>query len=339
MFPKLLVALALVALPAHAVSPRQQWQVGQQLGYEISVGGKVTLLDDDESPELWAGLPTDVFVSSSAKISLHPTAVDEAGTALATPILNAARLRWQGMGQVVELLADGGAVTATRNGKPEPGQGPRKIAPPRAQLRLTGDGRLAGLVPLPGAAPAVAGENFDFAALAGSWIWQSLPPLWPQGEVAIGAKWESPIVLRLTNPDGKEESFKIGRSAFTLAGEETVLGRKALRVAMDSSWSVAGPLARKLARPAPGLPLEKGEPGTVRQLADSKPSASGDLWFDAAAGQLLKASWKIQSHIHSTGTIKSRNGRTRPTENWTDFAGTMQLQLLKISYASEAMTP
>ena len=360
-FAAMLCSMAAFCAAAGAVTLRQQWTPGQQLGYETTLTGAMTLLADDESPQPWAGLPTDFRVRGNSSLALETLAADAAGVGTVALRVGDSRVRAQGFGQIFEVTIRDGQVTALTNGKPaESPKAMRAVAEPDWAMHLTPDGRLAGVIALkvPPQTPPEAARKplgaadtpFDLASAAQSWMLRAFPALWPPGEVKIGESWTMPIAVPLppARPKANETAppplppLRIGDATFTLRGEEEIAGRKAQRVALSGAFDIDAAKAKiigdatRAASPetAPVAPPKKNVPSTTLDLADAKQKFTGDLWLDTASGQLVRAELAMQIHAHSTGVIKNKAGRTRPTEDWADFDGTLQMQLRKVSYES-----
>jgi hypothetical protein len=85
----------------------------------------------------------------------------------------------------------------------------------------------------------------------------------------------------------------------------------------------------------PAKPADNKNAATApTTLADAKQKLTGDLWLDTASGQLVRVEMAIQTQLHTKGEVKNKAGKTRPTENWADFDGALQMQLRKVSYAN-----
>ena len=357
-----LCATAFCATPSHAVTLRQQWTPGQQLSYDTTLSGTATLLADDESPQPWAGLPTEFRVRGHSALTLNTLATDAAGIGTLALGVGDSRLRAQGFGQIFEVTARDGQVTALMNGKAsESAKAINDVAASNWALRVTPEGLIESLV---AAKPALktpqAGNNapggavtapFDLAGAAQSWMLRALPSLWPKNDVQIGASWTAPIAVPLPPALPKATGaapappapLRIGEVVFTLRGEEEVAGRKAQRVALSGAFEIDAAKAKiigdtaRSSVPAPAIPApgtKKNAPFTTQELADAKQKLSGDLWLDANSGQLMRADLTVQTHLHSKGTIRNKAGRTRPTEDWADFNGTVKMELRKVSYAN-----
>lgn len=169
-----LLVSSVFARPAGAVTLRQQWVPGQQLTYETTVGGKMTLLADDASPQPWAGLPIDFRVRGSGALGLDTLSVAPDGIGTVALSSGDGRVRALGFGQVMEMNFKDGVATALLNGKPlmastsplpVAGGTPPKPAtnapanasanassnvPSKVALRLAPDGHIVEVITLPG---------------------------------------------------------------------------------------------------------------------------------------------------------------------------------------------
>jgi hypothetical protein len=347
-----LLALITLGAPSHAVTLRQKWVPGQQLLYDMTVSGTMTLLDDDESPQPWAGLPMDFRVRGNGAANLETLSVDDAG--IGTIVLRGgdSQVRAVGLGQVIEFSVKNGLATALMNGKPVEGDtGQHNVADPNFALRLGPRGRLEGTVELRKGAKTDGALPFDFMSSLQSWMLQSVPTLWPEGDVKEGDKWTAPLAVPLPPraKDTPREPLNAGQVTFTLRGVEDVGGRKAQRVALAGGFDIDAAKAKILneaaadaAREAkPPTPPKTNKPAggarkQTRGLADAKEKLSGDLWLDTATGQIVRAELKAEGRIHTAGTITNKAGKTRPTETWADFDGSTQFQLRRVTYASVA---
>ena len=348
-----------VAAPdAPAITLRQQWVRGQKLAYDMTVGGTVTLLDDDESPQPWAGLPMKFNVRGNAAANLETLGVDEAGVGTVVVRPADSHIRAMGLGQVMEMIVKDGFASALINGKAaETNMAHRAVSEPDFALRVSPQGRLEGTVALPKEDASRQAEKkadelpFDFISSLQSWMLQAMPTLWPLGEVKVGDKWTAPLQIPLPPQENKEsrEPVKAGQVIFTLRGSDEIAGRNLQRVGMEGSFDIDAAAAKTLNQAAQDVAkeAEKNDPKnqaakaksatkksviqTTRALADAKEKLSGDLWLDSASGQLVRADIKAQGHFHTQGTVTNKAGRTRPTETWADFDGSMQWQLRRVN--------
>ncbi len=347
----LCLALVAFAMPLRAVTLLQKWVPDQQLIYDMTISGTLTLLDDDESPQPWAGLPMDFRVRGNAAATLETLSVDNAG--IGTVVLRSgdSRVRAMGLGQNMEFIVKDGFASALMNGKPaEEGLARRSVAAPNVALRLGPQGRLEGTVTLRKDEKKNDDLPFDFISTFQSWMLQSVPTLWPQGEVKEGDKWTAPLAVPLppreNDHDKRREPINAGQVTFTLRGVEEISGRQTQRVGLEGGFDIDAAKAKILdeaaqetAKNAPKDASTKTKEKklgsiTTRHLADAKEKLSGDLWLDAATGQIVRAEVKAQGNMHTQGTITNKTGRTRPTETELSFDGAVQFQLRRVSYAS-----
>lgn len=339
--------LVLCAAPSHAVTLRQKWVPGEKLAYDMTVGGTMTLLDDDESPQPWAGLPMEFRVRGNALATLETLSVDEAG--IGTLVLRGgdSKIRAMGLGQVMEFTVKNGYASAIMNGKPlEEGAKPFSVADPSFGLRIGPQGRLEGTVKLREPAKDKDDLPFDLITTLQSWMLQSVPELWPQGDVKEGDKWTAPLEVPLPprEKDKLRPPLRTGQVTFTLRGVEEIGGRKVQRIALEGGFEIDAAKAKTLNEAAQEVAQEAAREATpnaapkaneqkdntvktTRNLADAKEKLSGDLWLDTVTGQIVRADIKAQGAMHTQGTITNKAGRTRPTETEASFDGSMQFQL------------
>lgn len=351
-----LFVLFALHLPLRAVTLQQKWVPGQQLAYDATVSGTLTLLDDDESPQPWAGLPIDFKVRGNGALTLDTLSVDEEG--IGTIVLRSgdSQIRAMGFGQVMEFHIKDGLAKALMNGKPagESVLKNRSFLDPNFALRLGPQGNLESVVTLRNEEKPTGDLPFDFMGALQGWMLRAVPTLWPQGEIKEGDKWTAPLAIPLPPKNKTEEPpapVSAGQVTFTLRGIEETGGRKAHRIAVDGTFDVdaakaklLNEAAREATKNAPSqtVPPKSATPKekkaltsiTTRNLADAKQKISGNLWLDTTNGQLVRAELSAKGRLHAQGTITNRAGRTRPTETWADWDGSLQLQLRRISSVS-----
>jgi hypothetical protein len=334
-----LVLLPLVlSAPCSAETLRQKWVPGQQLTYETTVSGTLTMLADDESPQPWAGLPTDFRVRGSGAVTMETLSVDEAGIGTLALRNGDGKVRGQGFGQVLEMTVKDGRATVLLNNKPLEGAEVRRGESRRFALRVAPSGRVQSVVSLDGKDDTAIAFDWQNAQ---TWLLRALPSLWPERDLKEGEQWSVPLLFPLppAKPgDAAPAPLTGGQMTFTLRGAEEIGGRKTQRVALQGTLNLDAAKAKTLnsatRAAAPPKPETKG-PLTTRELADASGKMSGDVWLDVANGQIVRAEVTLQGKMHGKGTIRNKAGRTRPTEEWADFDGTIQLQLRRVSYASE----
>ena len=121
----------------------------------------------------------------------------------------------------------------------------------------------------------------------------------------------------------------------TLKGEETVNGHKTLRVGVEGLLTIDKAKADLL--DAAGGKYMQGA-----KLIGATQKVSGDLWFDGAAGQLVKASLQIKSQFKASGVTpaKAENGTGTPGDrNWRSTQGFSGMLKLVLRDAPVAFAP
>jgi hypothetical protein len=354
------MAALLAPYQVDAASLQHKWQAGQQLNYVVALDGTVTVELDPTVPFLLAGIPIDGKVNGEADMILDTREVADDGAAtlaLTVPRLTAKGSAWE---QQATLAVKNDRATVTFNGQPwgkgfevawltQPSFGVQISPQARIQKVVSlkspagtgeanpGLGNPEGTgVPNAGQAPNVmAGVPVNVAGLMRSMLLQLLPALWPNREVAPGESWsvESRLpVPAQKNMDGatapKLEVMSLGKFDLTLQDEEEVEGRKAFRIAMTGQ-----------------IDLDKSKAARLNDLAGAKArgnkftnigqKVSGDLWFDAAAGQLVKADLKLNGQMAGAVAVPSRDAiKSLPWNGAQTFDGTLKINLRSVSFAA-----
>jgi hypothetical protein len=150
---------------------------------------------------------------------------------------------------------------------------------------------------------------------------RAVPSLWPGKDVAIGESWDAVVPWPL--PDGTLAAEPLGHFSLTLKDTETVNGKTLHRVAVEGSLKLD---EAKLAQVNQGIDqTAKGkEPVAKTLLTAAGQDVKGDIWFDAAAGQIQRAELVLNSR---TASRNQKPGARPGGQSWADFTGTLQLQL------------
>ncbi len=341
---------------AQPLELRQKWVAGQQLDYDVALNGTVNMQASPNIPSMFAGLPLDIDVDLKGQSTLDTLAVDAQGTGTVAMKLNRLLLNAESFGQKAVFSVEDNKATFTMNGQRFGGAGRDASAftNPNTALQLTSRARLTGVVPVPGAdnnaqRPATA-MPFDPASFADSVFWRVIPSLWPETPVKTGDTWSTPVAFPKEALKGETTpvtDLTLGKFDFTLRGEETVSGRKALRIEVDGSFSIdekaatliqgeskAGP---PVAAPAAGANGTRN-PRIQQKLSRATQKVSGEVWFDAVAGQIVRIELNLDTQAASRDVLPpgfkgKRMSKQNPTDpdSWLDFAGTLQMQLKNVS--------
>jgi hypothetical protein len=333
----------LLARLAGAVTLEQKWTAGQQMAYDLQLSeGQLSLRASSGAPFMWAGLPLDVALTGTGDLLVETRAVDPNGTG--TVALKMPRLSLDGnaLGMKAALRVENNRAKFLLSGQPMNGAGADAsvLSNPTTGLQISRLGQVTGIVPLKTEADASTQkpEQKPQAGQKPSWamgvdtsaqmaILRALPQLWPGRDVQIGEKWtvETKLPTRATVANATPELVNLGTVEMTLQAEETVLGRVAQRVSVSGTLSLSGAKADAVL----------GTDGdSSRRLTGMKQTVIGDVWFDAAAGQIVKANLRLNTQSSAAGTAKPKNEGDKP-RNWTstqDFEGTVQIVLSKVSY-------
>lgn len=356
----LAVSCAALAVPAQAVVLEQKWIAGQQLTYDMTMDGTLNLDADSRAPFLWAGIPLQAKVGGDGEVTLDTRAVDNAGTAIVAVRVPRLLLRGALMEQRAELSIQNGQASLLFNGIPMNGQpggaggGPdlRALVDPAVALRISKMGRLEGIVPLKQQTsnpdgtrkddanaekkPSRLGGLFNIEGLLRSALLQALPAIWPGREVNVGEPWtvepQIPLPAHGAGDDAAAtpavQMTSLGKFDLVLRGEEEVEGRKTHRVAVRGALTLDEHSAALLSEGA-GDRSNNGAPRGQR-LIDASQTVDGDIWFDASAGQIVRAVLKLQTQARNQGTTRARNNTQPRTWNSAQkFAGTLEMKLRK----------
>jgi hypothetical protein len=118
----------------------------------------------------------------------------------------------------------------------------------------------------------------------------------------------------------------LGKFDMTLRGEEVIEGRKTHRVAVQGVLALDEQNAALLSE---GV-AERTNNGALRgqRLVNASQTVDGDIWFDASAGQIVRAVLKLKAKAKNQGTTRARNNAQPRTWNSAQkFAGTLEMKL------------
>jgi hypothetical protein len=356
---------------AGALELRQKWVAGQQLVYDVALNGTVSMQASPNVPSMFAGIPMDIDVAMDGQSTLDTIAVNEQGLGTVAVRLNRLRLNADSFGQkAVFTVADGRAVF-TMNGQRFGGAGmdATALTNPTSALQISHLGRLTGMVPVPGANAAPAPTNrqsngqaargampFDPTRFAQSAFWRVIPNLWPETPVKAGDHWSTPVIFPKEAikgaAAGAATDLDLGKFNFTLRGEEAVAGRRALRVSVEGNITVneravalmQGPITPPAAAPAAQANAAgQRNPRVEQRLAHATQKVAGDVWFDAAAGQVIRLELNLETQAASRDILPAgfkgkRVAKKNPNDpdSWLDFTGVLQMQLKNVSQKAAA---
>lgn len=327
----------LIAQNAHAVVLEQKWKAGEKLAYEMALDGTLNVQAPADAPVLWAGVPLEIEVNGKGLASLDTLEVDEFGAGTVKLDLATFLLKAQALGQNGQWKWADGKGLLTLNGKVlnlgKPSEKP--LAPPTALvISKTGNIKslkkltLAGQLPTEtpnDQTPVKPDDAIDKNALMVAGILKTLPSLWPSRDVAVGESWsanvEVPALARKDAKTGETKAF--GAFVLTLVGPETVENRVLQRVALKGDLEVTGAQLEKLF-PAPKAGETAKKSANVPQLDAANQNLEGDLWFDAAAGKVVRAQLLVGGRAQSRD-LKPNGLKSAPS--WMDFTGNVQFQL------------
>ena len=326
-------------VPARAVVLEQKWKAGQQLSYETTLRGTANLTAPAGANFPLAGVPLEVPIRGTGLVQLQTLSVDAAGVGTLTMRVPQFNLTGQAFGQNGQLTLQENTSRVTLNGRPiKLGDGTNPLAQPPFSLQISPQGRFVGFQPLaPKTAPAATttpanpvepAAALDRTAMMTAAVVRALPALWPGRDVQVGEKWKAEISLpaapattvppTTTAPAtppatapattaAPTAARPLGTWNMTFKGAEEVEGRTLQRVgvvgqvALDSTQT---PAAQRAAGTASGK---------------IKQDVRGDLWLDAAAGQIVRADLTLG--------VQAEGGQNEEQKARMNFIGTLQLNL------------
>jgi hypothetical protein len=349
--------LLAAAAPAHAVVLEQQWKPGQQLTYDLSFNGTVNLQVPTDIPNMLAGIPIEAAVKLNGQTTLDTLSVEENGSGMVAVRLDSLQSRADAFGQTVQLNYKDGRGKVLMNGQATNNGNDMDwsmLQKPNVAWRISKLGRFEAMVPItkPATDAATAGTQteeappaagstmpFNVPAFIQSLVARALPPLWPGREVQTGDKWSAEIGWPLPARAGAAPATpparsNLGKADMVLRGEEMVLGRKVQRIGIDGNFELTEQQSASLTdlAPAPAADAKPDKPRAADRLNSASQRVKGDLWFDAAAGQIVR----VDVDLQGSGKSRQKGGRVEDG-GLLDFNGKLKMDLRKLSYSSESV--
>ena len=334
--------LATAALaPARAVELQQKWQVGQALDYDLSLNGTANIKVPASAKIFFAGVPLEIDLSGKGAARLNTLEVNPMGDGTVFVEVPKFDLTGRTFGQTALLELRDGQTKFLINGKAidTPKPDPKK-AMPKYALVIGKDGRVKSVKELDKNGKLVAtsapksaaqvrqiadetvapGDAIDKGALISSMILRALPTLWPQRDVQVGDTWKTTLPLPAAfarDAATAQGAAPLSEWNMTLKGQEVVDGVSLWRVGIVGGIQVEG---QTLA--APKTPKVGENP--VPSLENLSQHVDGDLWLDAAKGQIVRGDMVIDARGQSNSVDSA--GR-KGDAAWADFTGTFGLRL------------
>ena len=325
--------------PARAVELQQKFVAGQSLNYDVLMNGTANVKVPADMNIIIAGVPIEIEVNGKGLARMNTLEVDPMGAGTVWIELPKLDVNGSAFGQKALFQLRDGKPRLLLNGKPIalPMPDDKKADGKAYGLVIGKDGRVKSikelskdgqLLPtqattqpnLPANDEIAPADAVDKGAFMTSLILRALPTLWPQGDVQPGDTWKTtlplPAVLART-PEAAEKAAPLSEWTMTLKGQEDVDGRSLWRVGIVGGIEVDGKTL-----PAPAAPNKGAQPAPA--LENLSQRVDGDLWFDAAKGQLVRADMVIDARgqSHTVGA----DGRSSDP-SWADFTGTFGLRL------------
>lgn len=336
-----LVASSTLALShAGAEVLEMKWQAGQQLSYDVKMDGTMRFMAPADIPMI-GGLPLEVLLKGEGQSTLDTREVDEFGSAIVVPRLERLQLRMNEttFNQTGVLGIRDGRGNFTFNGKSAASNvDVSRVTDPEHGLRITRQMRVVGVQPLPRREEVEPNENPpatnnpfppNLPMILQAMITRAIPPFLPDGDVNVGDSWEA--LIEWPAIPGQVDAAKEapGKFEFKALGQEEVLGRQTWHIAVDGAVQI-----RDISTAAANQTIEQRRAQGAKipavrlpNLLDMTQNVTGDVWFDPAAGQLVRAALRLDSQAEGRANATSR------TDGNMNFNGTLFLELRKISFS------
>ncbi len=310
-----------LVVPAHAVVLEQKWTPDVRLSYGAALTGTMNLRAPANANFILAGVPLEVEIRGDGTTQLQVLSVDESGVGTLVFSVPQFDLQAQGLGQKGQMILQNNTSRFLLNGKAQKlGDGTNPLNNSQTALRISRQGRFLGVQSLkpptataPVTAPPTDGNPgnpasaINQSALVMASLVRALPTLWPGRDVQVGEAWKSEIsVPAPSKTDAKKYvPTPLGTYNWTLKGTEAVGGKFLQRVGVIGKLNVDSTQFR----PADA----KSARGTVQQ------DVTGDVWLDAAAGQIERADLVLGARFEG--------GQNERSQGFADFTGRLQINL------------
>lgn len=329
---------ALTVSSARADVLEQKWQAGQQLSYDVKMDGTLRFTAPMEMAMI-GGLPLELLLNGEGQSTLDTREIDEFGSALVVPRLEVMQLKFN------ETNFDQKGMLGFRDGKASLSLNGQNVGPnmdwsqasnPDYGLRITKSLRVLSAQPLKVEEAAATAEEkkpagksilpVDLPRLMQGMITRSIPPLLPAQDVEIGDTWTTNVEWpTVPGAPVTEKKAPAGKFDFKAVAEEEIAGRKTWRIAVDGVVT-----ANDVSTKAASQRLEQRDDTKgvkLPKLLSMTQKMKGDVWFDAAAGQVVK----VDMHLDTTAEGREAEGKAASGD--MNFSGTMQLDLRKVSFS------
>lgn len=332
------------ATQARAEVLEQKWVAGQQLAYDFNLNGTMRFTAPAQIPMI-GGLPLEMQIIGDGQNTFDTREVDDFGSALVVPRLERMHFKFNEttFNQNGSVGVRDGRANFLLNGQNMGGTNMdvSRITDPDYALRFTKNLRVTGAVPLRKEAtpePATADKKpetntlpIDVPAAMQAMIVRAIPPLLPLQDVSIGDTWNANVEWP-TAPGvapGVAPRPPAGQFTFKALAVEEVAGRSTWRIAVDGTMK-ASEVSTRSADEALEKRRQEGQnvlPFKLPNFLSIAQKMKGDIWFDPAAGQIVKMDARIET------TSEGRNVTGKDTDGVMNFNGRLKMDLRKISFA------
>lgn len=339
-----LFTLAALAAGSYASAARatvfeNKWIAGQRLSYDMTLSdSRLSLAGSRNAPMLPMGIPLTIDLSGKGAIDLDTQSVADDGTGIVAVRVPTLQINGSVMTFNVAIKMKDGKGQFLMNGKSmgdAAGFDVSAMTSPPVALKIGKGGDVLGFVPLAGAALAPAKPDkkspfpIDFQSMMQSAMGNVMPQLWPARDLKDGESWSIEPTVALPGKD----AAKLGTVNLKLIGAEKIDGRDVQHVTVQGELNINKEMAAEMAKARPAA-LAAASPGAIDRV---KQVINGDIWFDAAAGQMVRTVMKVHLQSEGSGAAKSRldddDAAPKPWTSTQEFEGTVNLNLRGVSTA------
>ena len=337
-----LLTLAALAAGSYASAARatvfeNKWVAGQRLSYDMTLSdSRISMAGSRNSPMLPMGIPLTIDLTGKGAIDLDTQSVADDGTGIVAMRVPNLQIDGSVMTFNVTIKMKDGKGQFLMNGKSmgdAAGFDVSAMTSPPVALKIGKGGDVLGFVPLAGAAKVPAKTDkkspfpIDFQSIMQSAMGNVMPQLWPARDLKDGESWSVEPTVALPGKD----AAKLGTVNLKLVGAEKIDGRDVQHVTVQGELNINKEMAAEMAKARPAA-LAAANAGNIDRV---KQVINGDIWFDAAAGQMVRAVMKLHLQSEGSGTAKSRidddAAAPKPWTSTQEFEGTMRLNLRSVS--------
>jgi hypothetical protein len=344
--------LSLAAKPSSAaVTLKQNWQAGQQLVYDTNIDGNLNLQIPADVPTIIAGMPLEISLRGVGKTTVNTLKVNDFGDGTVQTKINPLNLEAETFGQkaIIKVTNGNGEMTVNGAAQNMPFFDWNLITNPPMTLTFSPQMKVTDFTLTDQAtsvAPALPATSGNALTVIQNLLLQSLPALLPARSLNVGDKWTSDVQVK-TSPATDAAIIKLGSFQFELKDPQTMEGRSLQHITvtgdldLSSEQSKAFKTGSGVADASESDDSDDKSPGMTKALKDMLANhlfsfgqtVTGDLYFDAVAGQFVQADLNLDTQLQ---TLPNTAEPSTP-DGFMNFSGSVRFKLFQV--AKEAIAP